>query len=628
MWLSFLLVYVLVRGLIQIAVVPPWQHYDEPTHFEYAWLLANRQALPQTGDYDQVMRREVVASMLDHDFYRGLDYHPNLLSDAPIRIGYPQVGDPPFYYLLVALPLRLVRHTDVTFQLYVARSVSLVLYMLSIWIASRLVRELVTPGHPLRWAVPGMLALVPAYTDLMTAVNNDVGAVVVFSLFLWGAARIIIQGVSLPRLGWVVGTAALCVWTKNTAMLAALLAPLVLALSFVRRPWKRWEWAGLLGIGLLLAGAVFSWGDAALWYRGRGTVQKMPTRQGVTRVPLGRQALVVETISEEPGRQVIQPLLRKDVHALQEQTVTVGAWMWATQPVRARSPMVYDGKQRSWQAAELGSTPAFHAITATIAADAELVEVILHPWLDREQDEAITVYYDGVVLAEGEWPLNRAPVFNDSKGQEGTWGGRTFVNRLRNGSAESAWPRVRPWVEKSLGQFMPWPHSPTLFLASVLDWQRTGWVYRASGVNLLQSFWARFAWNHIGLPEGWYWSLGVVTTWGTIGAMVGLARLWRSKRSLFVKRAVRLLAVAGLLVWGYTLSRPHPVLLSQGNLVFIPGARYAYPVIISTALALMGGWLALAPQRVQKWAVTCLLVGVALLDMVSLTTIAVFYYGR
>lgn len=240
MWLSFLLVYVLVRGLIQIAVVPPWQHYDEPAHFEYAWLLANRQALPQTGDYDQVMRREVVASMLDHDFYRGLDYHPNLLSDTPIRIGYSQVGDPPLYYLLVALPLRLVRHTDVTFQLYVARSVSLVLYMLSIWIASRLVRELVTPGHPLRWAVPGMLALVPAYTDLMTAVNNDVGAVVVFSLFLWGAARIIIQGVSLPRLGWVVGTVALCVWTKNTAMLAALLAPLVLALSFVRRPWKRW----------------------------------------------------------------------------------------------------------------------------------------------------------------------------------------------------------------------------------------------------------------------------------------------------------------------------------------------------------------------------------------------------
>jgi len=183
-------------------------------------------------------------------------------------------------------------------------------------------------------------------------------------------------------------------------------------------------------------------------------------------------------------------------------------------------------------------------------------------------------------------------------------------------------------VEKSLGQFIPWPHSPTLFLASVLDWQRTGWVYRASGVSLLQSFWARFGWGHVGLPQGWYWGLGVVTILGAIGLLVGLVRLWRSNHSLSVKRAVGLLAVVGLFVWGSTISRPHPVLLSQGNMVFIPIARYAFPAIIPTALALMGGWLALVPQRARRQAAIGVVAGLALLDMVSLVTIILFYHGR
>ncbi|MEA3341401.1 MAG: DUF2142 domain-containing protein, partial [Chloroflexota bacterium] len=231
----------LLCGAIYLTVVPPWQHYDEPTHFEYAWLIADRGTLPERGDYDQAMRREVAASMLEHDFFRDLNFRTNLLSqDEPVWIGITELHHPPFYYLLVSLPLRLVRHTDITFQLYTARAVSLLLYTLTVWIAGRLVAELAPAGHPLRWAVPGMMALLPAYTDLMTAVNNDVGATAVFSLFLWGAVRMIVRGVSLLRLVWVAATAALCVWTKNTASVAVLLTPLALILALARGRWNRW----------------------------------------------------------------------------------------------------------------------------------------------------------------------------------------------------------------------------------------------------------------------------------------------------------------------------------------------------------------------------------------------------
>ena len=42
-----LLVLALLRGLVYLALLPPWQHYDEPTHFEYVQLIAERKKLPQ-----------------------------------------------------------------------------------------------------------------------------------------------------------------------------------------------------------------------------------------------------------------------------------------------------------------------------------------------------------------------------------------------------------------------------------------------------------------------------------------------------------------------------------------------------------------------------------------------------
>ena len=58
-----LLLLTLVRGIIYASVAPPWQHHNEPTHFEYASLIVKRRALPQSGDYDLEMRREIAASM-------------------------------------------------------------------------------------------------------------------------------------------------------------------------------------------------------------------------------------------------------------------------------------------------------------------------------------------------------------------------------------------------------------------------------------------------------------------------------------------------------------------------------------------------------------------------------------
>ena len=145
----------IIHGILYLRLIPPWQHYDEPGHVEYAWLIADRLRIPELGDFDQSMRRETAASMIEYDFFKNLDFRPNLLSlNDPIWIGHSQVFGLPLYYIYVALPLRLLRYSDITFQLYMGRVMSLLLYLVTIFAAYGIMREITPKDHPLRWMVP------------------------------------------------------------------------------------------------------------------------------------------------------------------------------------------------------------------------------------------------------------------------------------------------------------------------------------------------------------------------------------------------------------------------------------------------------------------------------------------
>jgi len=92
--LLLLVTVALLRGLLYLAVVPPWQHYDEPTHFEYVRLIAERGRLPHPGDYDLEMRRAIAVSMQATGLWELINEQPpDLTSDvAPDAAG--AVTDP------------------------------------------------------------------------------------------------------------------------------------------------------------------------------------------------------------------------------------------------------------------------------------------------------------------------------------------------------------------------------------------------------------------------------------------------------------------------------------------------------------------------------------------------------
>ena len=278
------------QGLLFLWLMPPWQHYDEPSHFEYVWLIAHNNRLPQIGEYDQEMRRAVAASMIEHDFFRGLGYLPDLnVQDEPIPIGgFSQLDEPPLYYLLASLPVRLVNDQDVATQLYAARFVSLTLYVTSILAAYGAMAELTALHNPLRWLVPVTLVFLPGYADLMTAVNNDVAAIAAFSLFLWAGTRAIRQGARVWNLLGLLLATALCVLSKETAYLAAPLCVFVLALATShQKKWRVVVWgAGVVAV-LAVVLAAFGWGDAAMWCR--ATDQASGTQAEHASAPLGER---------------------------------------------------------------------------------------------------------------------------------------------------------------------------------------------------------------------------------------------------------------------------------------------------------------------------------------------------
>jgi len=181
--------------------------------------------------------------MIEHDFYWNLGYVPNVDADPPVKItGVSQLGDRPFYYILTSMPLRLLRGYSVETQLYGARWLSVVLFVLTILAAWGFVSELVSKDNLLRWLYRLALALWPGFADIMSSMNSDVGAVVIFSWFLWAAVRLIRRGFSLMVFLGAVGLAVLGNYTKQSASPAMLLVPVVVLLSVLRGRWRRVAW--------------------------------------------------------------------------------------------------------------------------------------------------------------------------------------------------------------------------------------------------------------------------------------------------------------------------------------------------------------------------------------------------
>jgi hypothetical protein len=250
----WLLPLALAHGLLYLFVVPPWQHYDEPNHFEYAAQIAiGEGAAP--GAASVQLSREIADSMYRHRFWPP-GVRPDLLGPGPVTVGVSQRVHPPLYYQVIALPIGAVRYLAVETQLYLARAVSVLLYTLTVLAAWR-IAIVVAPDEPAtQLALPLLVVFAPAFADLMAAVNNDVLLNMAATSALLGAVLLIRDGprptaLALSGLGLLVA-----VLTKRTGLVLVPLIGLALVWSLHRHPVRRRLVAGIGLAMLAIAGII------------------------------------------------------------------------------------------------------------------------------------------------------------------------------------------------------------------------------------------------------------------------------------------------------------------------------------------------------------------------------------
>jgi len=552
----------LAIGLAYVFVVPPWMHYDEPGHFEYAWLIANQEKWPEVGDYDQYMRREVAASMREHNFedYTGVVMNVTNI-DEPVSILIPQVGDSPLYYLLVSLPLRLVKYTEITFQLYIGRLVSLLLFLFTIWISSRLAIAIFGESHPIAWMLPCLLMAIPGFVELMTAINNDALAIAGFSAFFLVAAILLREGFTTLRAFLLFASAVVCYFAKSTAWLAIPLSALVITFSVIKGKRIKWAWIGLVISFITLIGLSLQPGTS---YPAYFAVMGQNNRVDQQQSP---QAVSGQFVLKHKGQQFSQMLTSKAQGQLQGKKVTLTAWIWADKPVEVSSPEFgyLDGSRLklSEQKISLTTSPSFFSATVDLPTGNYVA------WLCFFGSNATAIYWDDISLQ---------PV---TTGEIGGSGEALAQNVLRNGSIEVGWPMLSSKLDSLLEKCTL--NFSFAQLYQLFDFRGISWYLSTTAHTIFRTFWGSFGWGAVPLMGAYSYTILLVVS--SIVCLVGLIFMIDNGKSI---------GILVLLIFFFSVVAQTLLVITRGvgswySWRYYPGARYLFPVILPICLLLATG---------------------------------------
>jgi 4-amino-4-deoxy-L-arabinose transferase-like glycosyltransferase len=276
-----LLVLYAVKQLFSVAAYYPFSGHDELAHFSYVRTLASEGRLPELPDLaawraglrggEPPPTDEIPAELYPYcrftlDWYCDPD-SPRWGTDPPRIVTVPGMGyfpsgyqyaanHPPLYYATMVPLFAAASGASPVVQQYLLRLAAIPFGLLTVYAAYRATRSLFPGDAFLTVTVPAFVAFQPQISYEAAMVNNDIAAIAVTSLILWG----VIVGMRdcFPlRLCAALGVAlGLDLLAKGSAITVA---PIIAAAVVLGAGWRDWRGlfvrGGVIGIPtLLLAG--------------------------------------------------------------------------------------------------------------------------------------------------------------------------------------------------------------------------------------------------------------------------------------------------------------------------------------------------------------------------------------
>jgi 4-amino-4-deoxy-L-arabinose transferase-like glycosyltransferase len=257
----------ILRGIVWIGLLPPWQGPDEPSHYAFVERLANWSYPDRAPTYnppsaalEASIEHTGFAYFLLHDQRRPFSAElraqlsaepPDLSQDAPSSLTTAQY--PPLYYAMLVPLYRLPGLHTATNRLYAVRLGSALFGGLLVVLTFFLIRELV-PDDALALAGAGLISLPPMVSQASAICNPDIGLAAACAALALTALSVATRGATRGRLLTVVALAAATALMKPFGIVAAaVIAGTLLGLPFLSRRTGR---ALLSGVAVVLvAGA-------------------------------------------------------------------------------------------------------------------------------------------------------------------------------------------------------------------------------------------------------------------------------------------------------------------------------------------------------------------------------------
>lgn len=253
---------------LALALIPPWQQPDEPSHVALVQLERSRIALLD-GTPDAAREAAIMQSMADHDWWehraRGLDAPiaiPTSFDRATLRsVVPPATADPSLYFKVVSRLLGWTPELSVVGEMYLLRALSALLALLTLWVAWFAARvTLDTVGAA---TVVALLAVHPQFTLASTAASPD-PTVNFLGAAVWWMGVVAVRRTHTALALAAVWTAAVAAAWSDRVGLPLLGIALLTSLAAARAPLAHWRPRPAIAAATLLGAASVVVASAAL----------------------------------------------------------------------------------------------------------------------------------------------------------------------------------------------------------------------------------------------------------------------------------------------------------------------------------------------------------------------------